>query len=61
MTPAQNAVEAKGLVKQFLTRERKGVRGLFGGEKKPIHAVDGIDLAIGKGEVFGLLGPNGAG
>jgi len=26
-----------------------------------IHAVDGIDLAIRKGEIFGLLGPNGAG
>lgn len=24
-------------------------------------AVDGLDLAIGEGEVFGLLGPNGAG
>lgn len=61
MTSAQNAVEARGLVKQFLTRERKGLRGLFGGEKKPIHAVDGIELAIRRGEVFGLLGPNGAG
>lgn len=26
-----------------------------------ITAVDGIDLDIGKGEIFGLLGPNGAG
>jgi ABC-2 type transport system ATP-binding protein len=24
-------------------------------------AVDGIDLSVGKGEVFGFLGPNGAG
>lgn len=25
------------------------------------NAVDGIDLAVGHGEIFGLLGPNGAG
>ena len=25
------------------------------------HAVDGIDLEVGRGEVFALLGPNGAG
>jgi len=24
-------------------------------------AVDGVDLAVGRGEIFGLLGPNGAG
>ena len=26
-----------------------------------IKAVDGINLAVGEGEIFGLLGPNGAG
>lgn len=39
------AIEAKGLVK------------VFGKER----AVDGVDLAIRKGTVYGFLGPNGAG
>jgi daunorubicin/doxorubicin transport system ATP-binding protein len=39
------AVEASGLVKTF-------------GETR---AVDGVDLAVRKGTVYGLLGPNGAG
>lgn len=34
-----------------------GVRKAYG----PTVAVDGIDLTVGRGEVFGLLGPNGAG
>jgi ABC-2 type transport system ATP-binding protein len=39
------AVEAKGLVKTFAN----------------VRAVDGIDLEIRRGQVFGVLGPNGAG
>src|SRR4051794_21067972 len=39
------AVEASGLVKAF-------------GETK---AVDGLDLAVRRGSVYGVLGPNGAG
>ena len=39
------ALEASGLVKRFGTT----------------RAVDGIDLAVPRGGVFGLLGPNGAG
>ena len=27
----------------------------------PLHAVDGIDLAVRAGEIYGLLGPNGSG
>jgi ABC-2 type transport system ATP-binding protein len=44
-TPAPPAVHAEGLVKVF-------------GEQR---AVDGIDLTVHQGEVFGVLGPNGAG
>src|SRR5919198_4157659 len=39
------AVRASGLVKTF----------------GDLRAVDGIELDIGQGEVFGVLGPNGAG
>jgi ABC-2 type transport system ATP-binding protein len=39
------SVSASGLVKRF---------GEF-------RAVDGIDLEVGQGEIFGVLGPNGAG
>src|ERR671935_713748 len=40
------AIEATNLVKQF---------------KKGPRAVDGIDLRVESGEVYGFLGPNGAG
>jgi ABC-2 type transport system ATP-binding protein len=40
------AIEVTGLVREF----RKGPR-----------AVDGIDLAVAPGEIYGFLGPNGAG
>lgn len=42
---AQSIIELKGLTKRY---------GDF-------TAVDGLDLAVHKGEIFGLLGPNGAG
>ena len=41
-----NAIEAEGLVREF---------------KKGPRAVDGIDLAVATGEIYGFLGPNGAG
>ena len=40
------SIEVEGLVREF----RKGPR-----------AVDGIDLAVAPGEIYGFLGPNGAG
>jgi ABC-2 type transport system ATP-binding protein len=41
-----NGIEVKGLVREY----RKGPR-----------AVDGIDLSVAPGEIYGFLGPNGAG
>src|ERR1700716_2710721 len=40
------SIEASGLVREF---------------KKGPRAVDGIDLHIAPGEIYGFLGPNGAG
>ncbi len=37
--------------------EARGLRKDFG----PIHAVDGIDLALPAGRIYGLIGPNGSG
>lgn len=34
-----------------------GLRKAYG----PVHALRGVDLEVGAGELFGLLGPNGAG
>jgi ABC-2 type transport system ATP-binding protein len=45
------AIQAQGL--------RKVYRPRFGG--RTVAALDGLDLAVEPGEVFGLLGPNGAG
>ena len=44
-------IEANGLRKVYSSR--------FGTRK--VRALDGIDLSVEAGEVFGLLGPNGAG
>lgn len=47
----ENAIELRGL--------RKVYRGQNGGADKV--ALEGLDLGIPKGSIFGLLGPNGAG
>jgi ABC-2 type transport system ATP-binding protein len=44
--PRDNSIEAHGLVREF---------------KKGPRAVDGIDLNVDSGEIYGFLGPNGAG
>ena len=33
----------------------------FGSGDNPVRAVDGVDLEVHEGEIFGFLGPNGAG
>jgi ABC-type branched-subunit amino acid transport system ATPase component len=37
--------------------EARGLKVHFGG----VHAIDGVDLMLTKGEILGLIGPNGAG
>ena len=37
-----------------------GLRKVYGG-KNPVTAIDGIDLHVSAGMIYGLLGPNGAG
>jgi len=38
-----------------------GLARYFGSKDEPIKAVDGVDLEVKEGEIFGFLGPNGAG
>src|SRR5438093_12936572 len=45
MAKAQEGIQVESLVRQF----------------KDVRAVDGIDLEIEPGEIYGFLGPNGAG
>ncbi len=44
-----------------LSIEVSGLRREFKGKGAPVVALDGVDLNVGQGEVFGVLGPNGAG
>ena len=38
-----------------------GVHQTYPGPAGPVHALDGIDMRIGRGEVFGVIGRSGAG
>ena len=46
MTILPNGIEVEGLVREF---------------KGGVRAVDGIELSVEPGEIYGFLGPNGAG
>ena len=60
---AAAAVEVRGLVKEFEKGRRTLWQRMRGAPdlRTRFRAVDGIDLTVERGEIFGLLGPNGAG
>ena len=49
-------LEVSGLVKHFAVRGG----GWFGAQRK-VHAVDGVDFTVGRGETVGLVGESGCG
>jgi ABC-2 type transport system ATP-binding protein len=51
VSSADYAIEARQLVKTYPTR----------GRKRAIRALDGLDISVPRGMIYGLLGPNGAG
>jgi ABC-2 type transport system ATP-binding protein len=52
--PGTLAVDTDDLGRTYRIRER-------GGGRRTLEALDGVDLHVREGELFGLLGPNGAG
>ena len=44
-----------------LAIDARAVRRIYKSKPKPVVALDGVDLQVEPGELFGLLGPNGAG
>ena len=51
MSTTDCAIEARQLVKTYAVR----------GSKQGIRALDGLDISVPRGMIYGLLGPNGAG
>lgn len=56
---AKTLVRAEGLTKHYPVET--GLLARFRGDQQHVHAVDGIDLQLERGEIFGLAGESGCG
>jgi peptide/nickel transport system ATP-binding protein len=56
--PAQPLLLVRGLKKHYPVR---GTGGFFGGAAATVHAVDGVNFAVRKGETLGVVGESGCG
>ena len=59
-------IEVRDLRKTFYVAERRpgllgAFRGLVSRKRRTVHALDGVDFDIERGELVGYIGPNGAG
>jgi peptide/nickel transport system ATP-binding protein len=60
MPESESLVEIRGLKKWFPV-EKSFIERLMTRQRQFVHAVDGIDFEIRRGEVFGLAGESGSG
>jgi peptide/nickel transport system ATP-binding protein len=60
MSEPENLVQVRGLKKWFPV-EKSFIERLVTRQRRFVHAVDGIDFEIRRGEVFGLAGESGSG
>jgi peptide/nickel transport system ATP-binding protein len=55
----ETALEVKDLIKHYPVRG--SILGPFAGQRRVVHAVDGISFAVIPGEILGLVGESGCG
>ena len=59
---ASHAADTRAAIEPELRAiEARAVRRVYAAKGGPVVALDGVDLDVESGELFGLLGPNGAG